>query len=503
MNERFEMCNDLFEPVTAVNANNEVIYFNQAFLTIFKLTPRKLKKISIIDLFSEIDKTLEEIIKNVRDEKTVHISEELTFKFNDSIYTIVCRAFWANEYVVLTFNDLSVEKTLFEKYKQQLEQLKDSHNQVVQADKLRVIGELTAGVSHEINNPLTVACGNTEILGFMLDNPDLNSVKTEISNCIENIDESHKRIQTIISNMKEFLHTKDEENKEYCSINELIAKSLTFVEKLYEERKVELVFNDNKRTIVGWVNKGKFEQVIINLLQNSLDAVSEGIKKPKVVISLEKSEDDNQIHLTVTDNGPGIENDSVERIFDTFYTTKEAGKGTGLGLSISKRIMEAHQGDLEYIQGDSGACFRVSLPVVEVSSFAGNNAFLGKIDASEGVRVLVVDNDVQVLNLCHKFFEDTKFQFIGSTSADDAIALMKKIDVDIIITDIKMPEIDGPKMISTIRKSNKNVKVFYLSSKENMETFNKDKDKLKLDGFIIKPFTKEEFLSPLEKVNVG
>ena len=163
--------------------------------------------------------------------------------------------------------------------------------------------------------------------------------------------------------------------------------------------------------------------------------------------------------------------------------------------------MEAHQGDLTYIPSDSGACFKVTLPVVEVSSFAGNDAFLGKIDDKEGVRVLVVDNDVQVLNLCHKFFEKTPFVFIGSTSGEDALMLLEKMQVDVVITDVNMPDLDGRLFIKKIREKKLRPKVFYLSSKESMSFFNEDKEVLDLTGFIIKPFTKDELLSPLEKIN--
>tara|TARA_R110002072_G_scaffold534_5_gene3751 strand:+ start:7997 stop:9508 length:1512 start_codon:yes stop_codon:yes gene_type:complete len=502
MENSFEIYDDLFEPILVLDSKYNVVYFNQALLVAFQLTPRKVKNLDHLkDIFNshwdDVHKIIEESFKS----SSSSTSKEFSFSFNETSYTVVCRTKFLEGKVVLSVNDLSVEKKLYEKYKIQLEQLRSSHNQVVQADKLRVIGELTAGVSHEINNPLTVACGNTEILGFMLDTEDLNSKRKEITECIGNIEESHKRIQTIIANMKEFLHTKDEEDKEYCSLNELIDKSCSFIQKMYEEAGVKLKIENSKKTIVGWINRGKFEQVVINLLQNSLDAVSHGIDKPEVVIRLGKSSDDNQIHLSVTDNGPGVNKGDFDKIFDTFYTTKDVGKGTGLGLSISKRIMEAHQGDLTYIPSDSGACFKVTLPVVEVSSFAGNDAFLGKIDDKEGVRVLVVDNDVQVLNLCHKFFEKTPFVFIGSTSGEDALMLLEKMQVDVVITDVNMPDLDGRLFIKKIREKKLRPKVFYLSSKESMSFFNEDKEVLDLTGFIIKPFTKDELLSPLEKIN--
>ena len=497
-NPEFKLLDSLFEPVLVFNQNNESVYFNHFATSFFQLSPRKMKNAALKTLVGAGVEMIENLIDQCRKEKGSLVSEEFSCEIGGQLKTLVVKAnSFSNDLIHLYFNDLSVEKSLYDKYKAQVEELRQTHQQVLQADKVRALGELTAGINHEINNPLTVVWGNAELLGFSFDNEDLNPEREVMQEALGNINEGLERIQTIITNMKEFLHSERKESMEYASYKDVIENSHKFLSPAFKEENVKLELDIKKEKAIGLMNKIKIEQVIVNLAKNSLDALVEaGTENPEVKIALDRPKGSSYIYIDVIDNGPGVPADIKERIFDNFYTTKEVGKGTGLGLSLSKSIIEAHQGTIS-IEEHSGGWFRVSLPVLEVSSYASNDLLFQTLANQGGKKVLVVDNDVNILNLCHKFFEGEKFLFIGSSNGFDALEILEKIQVDVILTDIMMPEMDGRTFVQEVRKRKVDAPVFYLSSKEKMNIYQEDKDELKVSGLVIKPFTKDELLGTL------
>lgn len=494
---------EVFEPVIEINFDGEVINYNQSFLTYFKLTPRKLKDgFKFINLFSEASSRVENYFKECLNSKDTQISEELNFSYENTLLTGIIKFIYAESSIFIFVNDMTVERQLYGKYKEKLEELKRTHEQVIQADKLKVIGELTAGISHEINNPLTVACGNTELIQFSLEKEDLNEAREDLLEFSSAIAESHERILTIIKNMKEFLHSKEEEDKEYVSLNDVIKQVKGYLKPSLADSEINLTLSLNTE-VVGWVNKSKIQQVLINLCQNSIDVIrSHQCENKSIEILLNQDLVKNIITIDVKDNGPGVEKEAQAKIFETFYTTKDVGVGTGLGLSISKKIMEAHQGDLEYLDAKSGATFRMTLPSMEVSSFAGSDAILGNINDTDGKKILFVDNDVNILNLCHRFLEKTPYIFIGSTTANQALSTLEKMSIDLIITDINMPHMNGRAFAETIRKSGSKIPVLYLSNKDGLNIFSEDREKLDISGFVLKPFTKDELLKTLNDIKI-
>ncbi|RPJ75644.1 MAG: hypothetical protein EHM20_08605, partial [Alphaproteobacteria bacterium] len=174
----FEFLDDLFEPVLVADKLGAIVYYNASFLTLFRTTPRALKKqADFNEYLSVIVPGFSSFYKELL--KQGHIlSTELSFISDGCSGTIIIKgAKKENGHLVLLFKDVTVEKQLNDKYRAQLEELKNTHSQIIQSDKLKVIGEMTANISHEINNPLTVAVGNSELIGFALESGDLNTKK--------------------------------------------------------------------------------------------------------------------------------------------------------------------------------------------------------------------------------------------------------------------------------------------------------------------------------------
>lgn len=501
----FSYLDNVFEPIVIVNKKTEIEYYNNYFSTFLKTPPRLLKKAkSLNDLMTLDSQSIQDLISDCDKIDNIILSKEMKLTPNnvdDITYVVVIKVIPLSANYMLCFNDVSIEKMLHDKYRHQLQQLKDSHAQIVHADKLSTLGELTAGISHEINNPLTIASGSAEIIEILLAGHDLAPHKKQIEENLHNVSDALSRISDIISNMRSFLH-KSEDKKEYCSLIEIIDSAIKMVEPSYKKAKVKIESKNDGSELVGFVNKIKIEQVLVNLLTNALDAVMENkTKNGKVIIGLNKDTVDECVNISVTDNGVGIKKEIFEDIFTPFYTTKDVGEGTGLGLSISSKIIEGHQGKLTFESPDGeGATFTVSLPLIEASSYSHNEKFLGGISQKEGKKILVVDDEVQILNVLSQFLDSDEYVFIGSTNGNDALKVLQDVNVDLIITDYNMPQMNGSEFSAKVRESNITCPIFYLTSVSNISRFQEDKKKYDVNGVILKPFTQDEVLKAIQGV---
>lgn len=240
--------------------------------------------------------------------------------------------------------------------------------QLVQSAKLAAIGEMAAGVAHELNNPLTAILGNAQLLQR---NFDPNDPRTQL---LDGIHKCGTRCKKIIQNLLTFSR---QEPFPFEAIypNTLIDKALPLVSYQLNLNNIELQteLTPEMPQILG--NSQQLEQVLVNLLLNARDAVEDITKNRKIQLAtyrydmdetspIELSSDKKYIAISVTDNGPGINPSIIPKLFNPFFTTKEVGKGTGLGLSVSLGIAEAHKGTLTVRSKPGETTFQLILPVI-------------------------------------------------------------------------------------------------------------------------------------------
>ncbi len=225
---------------------------------------------------------------------------------------------------------------------------------LVQTEKLSSLGQLAAGISHEINNPLTNASLGIQTLKHRLKNDGAENELVEKLNAVEkNID----RASMIAQELLQFSRQRETEFIP-LNINTVINGSLTLLE--YKLKKIDL---EQDLTPLPEVmgDRGKLEQVFINILSNSLEAMPEGGK-----ITLSSLQKSGMIEIRVADTGSGIAEANQSRVFDPFFTTKEIGSGTGLGLSICYGIIKQHHGRIEISSAvGQGTTVIVKIPIRE------------------------------------------------------------------------------------------------------------------------------------------
>jgi len=242
-----------------------------------------------------------------------------------------------------------------------LEQLKETETQLVQTEKLASLGRMSAGIIHEINNPLNFAKTATHMIKRKA--PHLPPEdQEEFNDTIKDLEEGIDRVRVIVSDLRSFTHP-NAEMFEDVSVMQLMVSTLRFLSHEWKD-KVEMVQNYDEHATV-WGNRHQLIQLMVNLLQNSIDALkTKDFEGDKPRIEIKGAAQNGRFLLTVRDNGPGIAPENVSRIFDPFFTTKDVGEGMGLGLSICYRIMESHNGRIAVDSELGSYCeFRLDFPV--------------------------------------------------------------------------------------------------------------------------------------------
>ncbi len=218
-----------------------------------------------------------------------------------------------------------------------IDQLKETESQLVQTEKLASLGRLSAGIIHEINNPLNYAATGLYTLRSKAKLiPDAD--RDGYAEVLKDVEEGIQRVKSIVSDLRSFTHP-GIQGVEEVNVQEAVASALKFLSQEWKN-KVELRMNLSDGQVI-WADKNKVIQVLINLFQNSLDAINAKTfdgEKPEIIITGRVQRD--LSILTVRDNGEGIASEIMGKIFDPFFTTKDVGEGMGLGLSICYRIVK-------------------------------------------------------------------------------------------------------------------------------------------------------------------
>jgi two-component system sensor histidine kinase PhcS len=244
-----------------------------------------------------------------------------------------------------------------------IEQLKETETQLVQTEKLASLGRMSAGIIHEINNPLNFATTGLYTLRSKAKYLAAEE-QAEYAEILKDVEEGIHRVKTIVSDLRSFSHHENEQ-VDRVELAEVVTSSLRFLSHEWKD-KIRLEQQIAEGQVV-WANKNKIIQVVVNLLQNSMDALkTKHFESEQPCIWIEGKIADGRSVLVVRDNGEGIDAQHIDKIFDPFFTTKDVGKGMGLGLSICYRIVEQCQGKIS-VRSDHGKfCeFTLDFPATE------------------------------------------------------------------------------------------------------------------------------------------
>jgi len=352
---------------------------------------------------------------------------------------------------------------------------KSLERQFAQAQKMQAVGQLAGGIAHDFNNILTAIIGFCDLLLVRHSAGDPSFAD------IMQIKQNANRAANLVRQLLAFSRQQTLMPK-VLAITDVLAELSNLIRRLIgEDITLKMVHGRDLEPIK--VDQGQLEQVIVNLAVNARDAM-EGGGDLTITTSMALAEDvaklghdfmpnQDYIRLQVEDTGHGIEKENINKIFEPFFTTKETGKGTGLGLSTVYGIVKQTGG---FIFADSnagkGACFTIYLPchmpeegeeapeekVQEEAVSAPVDDYWGR-----GTVLLVEDEDA-VRTFASRALTKKGYHVVTASSGQEALELLEDdIDVDLLISDVVMPQMDGPTLVKTVRDSRPNLKVIFIS----------------------------------------
>jgi PAS domain S-box-containing protein len=395
----------------------------------------------------------------------------------------------------ITANAIEVEgNVLIQAFVRDITDKKRLQEQLLQSQKMESIGSLAGGIAHNFNNLLTSILGNAELL------EEYSHLDKKLAKRTKNIENSAKKAGALVSKLLSFAR-RDTFEINPLNLNEMITEGLLFEGVLGKKIKLETELSDNLPTVEG--DRNQLEQVIMNLIVNARDAMPDGgvinITSDTILVTEDHSDipayikPGHYVILTVSDTGSGITKNIINRVFEPFFTTKERGKGTGLGLATVYGIVKDHKGYITVqSEVDKRTTFYVYLPVS--GKPVHETIVTEPVDIYGHENILVVEDEDDVLDYIKDSLETYGYQAIATNNPLEAIDLFKELadEVDLVITDIIMPQMEGKELIMHLREIKKDIKIIAISGYSDEPI---RKESMLIDAFIKKPFEGSHLLS--------
>jgi len=374
--------------------------------------------------------------------------------------------------------------------------------QLLHSQKMESIGILAGGIAHDFNNLLTSIRGYADLL--LMD----EGLDEKVAEKVKQIEISARSASQLVSKLLNFARRKEMEIVPF-DLNRVVEDTLTMVSRMIPKNvAVKKELSEPLTSIEGDVSQ--IEQVLLNLILNAVDAMPEGgeitirtqeISLPDRRRYLVHLPPGRYVHLSVADTGVGIPQEHLPHIFEPFYTTKERGKGTGLGLAMVYGIVKEHKGEItvESKVGE-GTVFDIYLPVSEKKAISMSEEGEVRVPPPvEGRRILVIDDEVAVLKLIKEILERSGYEVVATADPLQGVETLERErhGIDLLITDMIMPKMDGGKVAKRAKEINPQIKVIAITG------YRDEIEDVPVDGFLRKPFETGKLLSMVRDVLWG
>jgi two-component system, cell cycle sensor histidine kinase and response regulator CckA len=344
---------------------------------------------------------------------------------------------------------------------------KSLEEQLRHSQKMEAVGRLAGGVAHDFNNLLTIISGYSE---FLLATPEVGDA---IREAVKAISQAGERAASLTRQLLGFSRRTLLQPKVF-DLNDLVAETGKMLRRLIGE---DILFT----TVLGpnvsqvRVDPGQLDQVLMNLVVNARDAMPQGGKLTIETANVELSQEYASAHpdcqagrfvmMAITDTGCGMAPDVMARIFEPFFTTKPVGKGTGLGLAMVFGIVQQSGGCIHvYSEPDRGTTFKIYLPAV-TEQLSQKTESIAKVGPRGTETVLLVEDDEAVRGLALMSLTMHGYQVLTAVDGKDALRVVqgRQGDIDLVLTDVVMPNASGPELAETLRLQSPKIKFLFMS----------------------------------------
>ena len=308
--------------------------------------------------------------------------------------------------------------------------------QLLQSEKMSAIGQLIAGVAHDLNNPLASVVGFADYLVEASEN-----TPAEMLEPLRAIQQEAERAANIVKNLLNFAR-KQEGRRQDKSVNEILAATLFLLRNQLMAAKIDTEVDVAPGVPPVCVDMSQIQQVFVNLIANAAQVIQSSGVGSRIVIRAVRWLDG--VAVTVEDDGPGIPPALAQRVFEPFFTTKPAGEGTGLGLSICQGIVKEHGGRLTLVPTKRrGAVFQVELPAGEAPAPASPAPAAAPV---RRLRILVVDDEPHIQHYMRATLEAWGHAVTVAANGREGLDHALQEPFDVIVSDLRMPEVGGREM---------------------------------------------------------
>ncbi|MBL0337865.1 MAG: response regulator [Rhodospirillaceae bacterium] len=480
----------LSEQAQFVQANQKLE--QQIYRTATSLEEKALGDLSIFEDERQIEKNFQEALNN---HQTQYIAETKWKTNKGQTSQLILQPWpWFN-FVILYALDITLQRRL--------------ESQVNQSQKMQAIGQLAGGIAHDFNNLLTAMIGFCDLL-LIRHRPGDQSFAD-----IMQIKQNSHRAANLVRQLLAFSRQQNLQPK-VLVLTDLLAELSHLLKRLIGANvELDIIHGQNLFSIKA--DPTQLEQVIINLAVNARDAMPSG---GKLLITTQNRTLDHEINvnnetipsgdyvlLSIEDNGTGISSEIMDRIFDPFFSTKEIGKGTGLGLSTVYGIIKQTKG---YIFVESalgkGTVFYIYLPKYQaeqnIKEINDNDLAASKIEDLTGVgNILLVEDEDAVRIFSARALRNKGYQVIEARSGEAALEIIKQqvAPIDLLVSDVMMPQMDGPTLIREAHKIIPDLKVIFISG------YAEDSFRQRLQNdqgiqFLPKPFSLKQLAEKVQNV---
>ncbi len=385
---------------------------------------------------------------------------------------------------------ISIENAqLFSDLRQTLQELRQAQDQIVQAEKLRAMGEMASGVAHDFNNVLAVVLGNIQLLLHQLDRlrPE------EIREGLKVIERSSKDGAETIRRIQEFTGVRRDKEFTSFALNEIVAEVVNITQPRWKDQAQKKGIQVKLTTQLGDIpsimgNPSEVREVLTNIIFNAVDAMPKG---GELTITTQPQAED-WVEVRIADTGIGMTEEVKKRVFDPFFTTKGV-TNSGLGMSVSYGIIRRHGGEI-LIESESGkgTTFIIHLP----TGFGEEEPFSKEIPApkeSRCARILVIDDEDSVRDILSRMLRTKGHQVVVAPDGEEGIERFRSEPFDLVLTDLGMPKLSGWDVGKAIKELNPKIPIVMITG-WGMELDRERLSESGIDLMISKPFNFDQVI---------
>ena len=473
----------------------QILYWNKGAERMYGWELNEVLGKSIVDvLFGGTERWLEEAhlaLQDAGEWKTEarHKTKDGQKLVVESRWTLVGNDQGQPDYILLINTDVTEQKR--------------TEEHLLRAQRMESIGTLAGGIAHDLNNILSPIIMSVEMLR-------LKETDAETQRWLSLIGENAERGADLIKQVLTF--ARGLEGERIPVQVKHVVKDLVGVLQETLPKSISLKYDIPASPWLIAADPTQIHQVLMNVCLNARDAMPDGgtlrINVENIRIDdayarmNPEAEPGGYVQMTIEDTGTGMSDETIKRIFDPFFTSKALGHGTGLGLSTALTIVKSHGGFINvYSEIGRGTRFSINLPAMEDQVETTVPEAASEYPRGSGELILLVDDEENILRITAATLEMFGYRSISGVTGTEGLAAFKerRDEIDLIVTDMSMPDMDGPAMIRAIRKLDPGVKIIGMSGLMNAEQTAELQD-LDVTSFLTKPFTAEKLLVTISEV---